>query len=198
MKQKEGSKKYFTPNEVAELLMVSPVTVRQWANKGQINALTTPGGHRRFLYRDVERFAREQGIALISEATAKNRILVVDDDEQLARFLFEILSSKVPSAEIEVAHDGFEAGRKVQLFQPQVILLDLMMPGLNGFEVCKRIRENPVTRATKIIAMTGYYTDENVARICEAGANACIEKPIDIKKLFGLLGVVAAEELLES
>ncbi len=193
MRQKKKSKSYLTPNDVAELLMVSPVTIRQWAQKGSLNALTTPGGHRRFLSREVERFAREHGIALQPTDNDELRILIVDDDEQLSGFLVELLNNQDQEIRTEVASDGFDAGAKVQTFKPHVMLLDLMMPGLDGFEVCRRLREDPTTKAMRIIAMTGFYNPDNVERIKNIGADECFPKPLPTDDLLKAIGIYPAE-----
>ncbi|HHJ17414.1 MAG TPA: response regulator [Gammaproteobacteria bacterium] len=185
-------KSWLTPNDVARLLMVSPVTVRQWAQKGGLHALTTPGGHRRFLRHDVERFARERGISLQPPEGDALRILIVDDDRQLAGYLVELLDSQATEISTEVSHNGFDAGIKVQTFQPHILLLDLMMPGLDGFEVCQRMQQDPSTQAVRIIAMTGYYTPENVQRILAAGAEVCLAKPVPDDKLLEAIGLPRA------
>jgi len=185
-------KSWLTPNDVARLLMVSPVTVRQWAQKGGLHALTTPGGHRRFLRHDVERFARERGISLQPPEGDTLRILIVDDDRQLAGYLVELLASQSTAISTEVAHNGFDAGIRVQTFKPHILLLDLMMPGLDGFEVCQRMQQDPSTQAVRIIAMTGYHTPENVQRILAAGAEVCLAKPVPDGKLLEAIGLPRA------
>jgi len=177
-----------TPQQVAELLMVSPVTVRQWAQKGELKALITPGGHRRFRLRDVERFGQQRGISLQLRDEVQ-RILVVDDDPQLSGYLVELLGSLSEPIETEVAKDGFDAGRKVLTFRPDIVLLDLMMAGLDGFEVCRRLKQDPATRDVRIIAMTGYPSPGNIERICAAGAEACLAKPISVQALLDAIGL---------
>ncbi|VAX09260.1 hypothetical protein MNBD_GAMMA25-2048 [hydrothermal vent metagenome] len=183
------TKKYLTPNEVAEMLMVSPVTVRQWAQKGWLKASTTVGGHRRFILHDVEEFARERNLTLLTEDNAITRILIVDDDEPLAKFLVELLSEPDNSLQIEVAYDGFDAGRKVQTFNPDIILLDLMMSGMSGFDVCHQLKNDPVYKSIRVIAMTGQPTMENIERIMSAGAEVCLGKPLDEKRLVDIIGL---------
>ncbi len=189
MKPDTKTKPYLTPNAVADLLMVSPVTVRQWAQKGDLKALTTPGGHRRFLLRDVEAFASARAITLHKPDSSIARILVVDDDEQFVRFLVEVLKDFPNTVTTEIAHNGFDAGRKVQTFQPHIVLLDLMMPGLNGFEVCRRLKEDATAKDVRIIAMTGYYTENNAERILHAGADMCLSKPLDKKTFLNAIGL---------
>ena len=84
---------------------------------------------------------------------------------------------------VEVARDAFDAGRLVATFRPQLIFLDLMMPGVDGFEVCMRLKKDPATANSEILAITGYYTEANMERILSAGAAACLRKPLDVTEV---------------
>jgi len=180
-------KAYLAPNEVAELLMVSPVTVRQWAAKGLLPAHTTAGGHRRFLLEEVEKFARARGMSSTLAARGDGyRILVVDDDTSFLGFLSELLSGE-DGFVIETSHDGFDAGLKIPQFMPHAVLLDLMMNGLDGFSVCERIKSDSRTRHIRVIAITGMPTPQSRARILAAGAEVCLTKPLDIDELIALI-----------
>ncbi len=178
------NKPYLTPSEVAKLLMISPITVRAWAQKGLLPSHVTPGGHRRFLRESVEQFAKQY-----KTAPPRNdlRVLVVDDDKQVAGFLVEWLTGLDEPFIVDTAVDGFEVGSKVHTFEPDIILLDLMMPKLDGFAVCRQIKADPNTRDIRVIAMTGYPSPENRQRILETGAEICIPKPVDSKLLLELL-----------
>ena len=182
-------KSYLTPNEVAELLMVTPTAVRQWAEKGDLSALTTPGGHRRFLPHEVERFARQRGLTLNVMGSGPLRVLVVDDDVQFSRFLEALLTGLQDEVIVEIANDGFSAGLKVTEFKPHIVLLDLRMPELDGYQVCKLIKSEPSSKAIRVIAMTGFPTPENIEKILAAGAEACLDKPLDNDLLLELLAV---------
>ncbi|MEM9058214.1 MAG: response regulator [Pseudomonadota bacterium] len=188
-------KKWLTPNEVAQLMMVSPTTVRQWAQSGKLKARITPGGHRRFLPRDIEVFARERGVTLHSgDGAHELRILVVDDDEQFGRFLKTALKDSQSTAEVATACSGFEAGQMMESFLPDVVLLDLLMPGVNGFDVCRQLKADERWKNTRVIAMTGYYAQENVEQIMAAGAESCLAKPISIDDLYAAIGLDARSE----
>lgn len=182
-------KEYLTPNEVAKLLKVSPVTVRYWAQKGMLDAEMTPGGHRRFNRNEVARFARERGINLFDDDSDLLKILVVDDNHQVASFLIELFSMFSDRVATEVAYNGFDAGQKVRSFKPNIVLMDVMMPEMNGFTACKQIKSDPETSGTRVIAMSGYCTPENLERIVQAGAETCIKKPIDTNGLLQLIGL---------
>ncbi len=171
--KKSRQKTHLTPNEVAELLMVNPVTVRQWAARGLLRSLTTPGGHRRFLLSDVEEFARSRGATPVARHSGRpDRILIVDDDPTVSRLTADLIQERDANVEIEVARDGFEAGVKVESFRPHALVLDLMMPGMDGFEVCRRLRARPTLNHIRIVAVTGFPSPENVERILAAGADA--------------------------
>lgn len=174
---------YLTPNEAAALLMVSPATLRVWAEKGLVRAHTTAGGHRRFLREDLEQF-RQQGSRERGQPEER-RVLIVDDDASLCRYLCGLMEEQGGTV-TATAHDGFSAGQMVHTFRPHFLLLDLMMPGVDGFQVCRQIKENPDTRAIQVLAMTGYPTPENCERIVTAGALDCLPKPIDEARLLTL------------
>jgi len=187
MSNSTQANRYLSPKDVARLFMVSPITVRSWAEKGWLSAETTAGGHRRYARDELERFAVKRGLSMKPPARAELQVLIVDDDRQLANFLVEALQGLDREVKTRVAQDGFEAGLMVRQFMPDVLLLDLMMPHVDGFQVCERIKTDPALRAIRIIAMTGYSSAENVERILAAGAEICLNKPIDVAALYQLL-----------
>lgn len=184
MNEELRNKPYLTPQEVAQWMMVSPVTVRGWAQKGLLQAEVTPGGHRRFRREEVERFARQWNPA---GNKGPLRVLIVDDDRAVIGFLKELLEGGGYPVQVEIADSGFEAGRKVHTFQPDVVLLDLMMPGLKGTDVCRQIKQLPTHADVRIIALSGHLTPENEAELQAAGAEVALAKPIDTARLLRLL-----------
>jgi len=188
---------YLTPVEAAELLMVSTASLRLWASKGLLPAQTTAGGHRRFLRCDIEQFARQRGIAIPTnesepvKANGDLRVLIADDDQQLTRYLQKLLSDIPGVGAIEAAGDGFEAGQKLESFKPDVLMLNLMMPGIDGFEVCKRLKQREATRDIRVLAMTGHCSEEAVQRILASGAEVCLSKPLQPIRVLEALGMAA-------
>jgi excisionase family DNA binding protein len=185
-----SSSTLLTPREVAALLGVSPVTVRQWAQKGLLPAETTAGGHRRFRFGAVSAFARESGFSL--ENSSETRLLIVDDDPQLGHMLEEMVTEATDDWQCLVARDGFDAGSKVQSFQPEIVLLDIMMPGMDGFDVCRRIKQDADTSHIRVIGMTGYYSADVRDRLVSLGAETCLPKPLQQAELLELLGIPVA------
>ena len=175
-------KPVFTTFETAKLCYVSPLSIINWVNAGRLAAFRTPGGHRRIRREDLIRFMRDNGIPLaeeLREGSGRPKVLVVDDESGIRDVLTEHLTTRSTPYEVLPAADGFEAGRLVATFRPDVVLLDLKMPGIDGFQVCRTIKAGPETANTVVIAMTGYYTPEIEARILECGAVRCFAKPIE-------------------
>lgn len=191
VRKTKKQKSYLTPLEVAELLMVSPTTVRQLASEGKIRSSVTPGGHRRFQRMDVETFSRERGLTLQLPDDQTIRILIVDDDVDIASVLTRLLKRADPNIQTMTASSGFDTGRMVQEFRPHFLLLDIMMPGIDGIEVCKTIKQDPSSKAMRVIAMTGFYEDATVKRILDAGAELCLKKPFSTEALLSALGISA-------
>jgi len=189
VEDKKEEKTYLTPGEVADLLMVSSAAVRRWAAEGDLKAMTTPGGHRRFLPEDVERFASQKNIAIQASENNQLRVLIVDDDKQFSGYLVKMLAKYGEKIESELVNNGFDAGIKIHEFNPNVVLLDLMMPGMDGFQVCERLKSDRATKNIRVIAMTGYPSAMNVEKILAAGAEVCLSKPVDRHELLELLGV---------
>ncbi|MCP5181801.1 MAG: response regulator [Pseudomonadales bacterium] len=186
--QRQSPRSVLSPNEVAELLMVSPITVRQWAQKGLIDAHVTAGGHRRFTLEAVRRFARERGLELPALPQAGRKVLIVDDDAQLNQFLVALFSTEVEGVTVLSAADGFEAGRLVATHRPEVVLLDVMMPGIDGVDVCRRIKASPETAHIRVVGMTGFHTQEVAGRMLGAGAEALLKKPFSNAEVLAACG----------
>ncbi len=186
----------YSPNEVAALLGVAPVTVRQWAQKGLIDARTTAGGHRRFTRAAVIGFAQRMGMTLPAEfdaTAAQTRVLVVDDDRQFNGMLTALFALRFPHVAVESAFDGFEAGRAAQRFRPSIVVLDIMMPGMDGVAVCQALKSDADTAAVRVIAMTGHHTSELEQRVLAAGAEALLKKPFDTNALIAACGLENSE-----
>lgn len=104
------------------------------------------------------------------------KILVVDDEPDIVRVVVRIMEARDHT--VRTAHDGFEALEKVREEPPEVIILDLNLPGMNGFEVCKRLRDNPATRAIPIVMMTAAYVSiDDARRGHSSGADEYVVKP---------------------
>ena len=172
-----------TPKEAAAQLGVAPVTIRLWAQENKLPFTMTPGGHRRFRQGDIDNFVKQH----MNRQAPSLSVLIVDDNEEHAEFLAEYIHLMNKGINTAIAYDGFEAGQLVYEMKPDLILLDLIMPGMDGYAVCQRIKNNPATQNIRIIAMTGFSTPENIERILMAGAEVCLSKPINTQQLTEIL-----------
>ncbi|MCY1068342.1 response regulator [Nannocystis sp. RBIL2] len=174
----------YSTHDVARICCVTPTTVIRWIEDGLIPAFKTVGGHRRVRREDLERVCQERGIPFtVPTGDEVGRLLVIDDEPVVLDLVRDVLKDLSHQFDVEVARDAFDAGRLVATFRPQLIFLDLMMPGVDGFEVCARLKRDASTMHTEIIAITGYYTEANMERILAAGASACLKKPLDVTEV---------------
>jgi excisionase family DNA binding protein len=166
--------RYLTTGEVASRCQVSVGTVKNWIEAGQLEAFRTPGRHFRIRASELRRFQAAYGFGIDSDEAP--RILVVDDQHESLELALDTLKDHVPGARIEGACGGYEALLKIGSFQPHLLVLDLRMPGLDGFEVCRRVKEAPATKATKIVAMTGFEDEQAEQLALTCGADAFLTK----------------------
>lgn len=164
---------------------VSPKTIINWVESGHIKAYKTVGGHRRIKRSDLEAFMRKQGIPIpaTEPADARKKILVVDDDPIIVETIVQALEEDEADYEVISAADGFEAGLQVTHFAPDLLILDIMMPDIKGYDVCRKIKENPETSRIKIVVLSAYLDEEKFERMKAHGADACFSKPLPLPKL---------------
>ena len=176
-------KSQLTTGDVAEHCSVSYDTVMNWISNGKLKAYMTPGRHRRVLVEDFRDFLREYDMRPYGDVrTQQRKILIVDDDPGLVKVIVEFFGT-TGEYELATASDGFLAGIQVATFQPDLVVLDLVMPNMDGFEVCRQLRSNPETQNTVIVVITGYAQTRNIEKAFECGADLCLEKPFKIAEL---------------
>jgi len=165
---------------------VSPKTIINWIESGLIKAYKTPGGHRRINRKDLIAFMENQGMPIPDKETVDTgriKILVVDDDPIIVESIVQALEEDEYDYEVISAADGFEAGIQVSHFQPHLLILDIMMPDIKGFDVCQKIKSSPETKETKIIVLSAYLDEEKFKQMKEHGADACYSKPLPLPQL---------------
>lgn len=171
-----------TTRQAASHCQVAISTLKRWIEKGTLAAVRTPGGHHRIEIEEFQRFLREQGMPPYSRQPLEEaRILIVDDNNAFVDLVIEVLANDPRAFKLETATDGFEALVKVGLFRPALLLLDVSMPGMNGIEVCRRLKTQPETRTMRILGITGH--PEKVSALMEAGADGCLAKPLSLTNL---------------
>lgn len=192
--KKKWSENLVTTGFVAKYCGVKPITIARWIKSGKLKAVRTPGGRFRVNRRELYRFLLAHGFPADDRLLTdfKLKILVVDDDETHARMICKGFRDFAPGCEMLSARDGYEAGMKVERFHPDLVILDIRMPGLSGFEVCRGIRNNPEQKHIRIIVLSGYLTPETEREALASGADVCLSKPANIENLLetaqGLVG----------
>lgn len=166
-----------TPRQAAAHCEVSAPTLRRWIADGSLAAVRTPGGHHRIALGEFQRFLRERRLPAYPGARGDLKVLVVDDEPLMVEFLVELLREDPRGLKVETAVDGYEALIKLGAFMPTLLILDVVLPELDGIEVCRRIKRSAATRHVKILGVTGF--PETLPELAAAGADACLAKPFD-------------------
>ena len=176
--------KTLTVSQASRYCKVSSETVLTWIEEG-LSAETAAGGHRRIKKEDLDRFLKERGITIPDGQLEdeRNKILVVDDDKIVVETIVQSLEEDEHGYELISAADGFEAEAQIKHFEPDLLILDIMMPDINGYEVCKKLKSDPETKDIRIIVLSAYLDDENYKRMKEYGADACFSKPLPLPEL---------------
>jgi excisionase family DNA binding protein len=176
-------KTVFTTGEVAEICKISQQTVIRCFDNGRLKGFRVPGSKFRRIPRDaLLSFMKANNIPLENLDSGKRRVLIVDDDAAIVEMLRDLLT-RDGRFEVKSASNGFDAGALTKEFRPDVVLLDYMLPDINGNVVCQRIRSDPELGGTKIIIVSGAISEAEIKGLKAAGADDFIKKPFDVDKL---------------
>ncbi|MEL6548430.1 MAG: response regulator [Myxococcota bacterium] len=187
-----------TSHQAGSLLQVNPSSINKWVKEGRIPAFRTPGGHRRIRASDLVSFLTEHQMPVPRdlEGASKRRVLLVDDDEAQLRTIARAFE-EIPSIELVTCDNAVEALVKVGSFRPHLVILDILMPGMDGFETCERLRQNPETAEISIVMTSGALTDEMRKRAESIGVAAVMPKPLDVHRVASIAGISAQRALAD-
>ena len=172
-------KTVFTTGEAARICKVSQQTIIRCFDNGQLKGFRVPGSKFRRIPREqLFLFMRDNGIPTDALETGKRKVLVVDDDPDLVDLIIAVLDGD-GRFETKVANNGFEAGMMVKEYHPDLIVLDVMLPDINGKEVCVRVRGDGSLENVKIICISGMVERDKIRELKDAGANDFLQKPFD-------------------
>lgn len=176
-------KTVFTTGEAAKICKVSQQTIIRCFDNGSLKGFRVPGSRFRRIPRDeLFSFMRENGIPTDALETGKRKVLVVDDDVELVELLVDAFE-RDGRFETKTANNGFDAGMLVKEFRPDVVVLDVMLPDINGKEVCQRVRSDETLDTVKIICISGMVEQDKIAELRDSGANDFMNKPFAVDKL---------------
>ncbi len=179
----EKIKDLLTTGEAAEICNVSQQTIIRCFDSGRLEGFRIPGSRFRRIPRDnLIKFMRENHMPLDNVETGKRKILIVDDDEEIVELMVDVLS-RDGRFDIKTASSGYDAGIMTEQFRPDLVLLDYMLPDVNGNIVCQTIRRNPQLQNIRIIIVSGVVNASEIEDLLDAGAEEFIRKPFDIVEL---------------
>lgn len=176
-----SNQKAYTTFEAAKICHVTHHSIKNWIKQGLIKASRTPGGHYRILESDLDSFREEYDMFPREKGTAKRRVMIVDDDPDALAMMEKILTDE--GVDLVKVSNATEVGIKAAQLLPDLILLDFLMPEINGFDVCKALRNNELTRTIPIMAVTCLSKEQDIERIFECGADEYLPKPFKVDQL---------------
>jgi len=180
------SKTVFTTGEAAKICKVSQQTIIRCFDNGQLEGFRVPGSRFRRIPREkLFAFMKDNGIPTDALESGKRKVLIVDDDEELVELMQDVFQ-RDGRFDIKTANNGFDAGMLVREFRPDLVVLDVMLPDINGKEVCQRIRCDNTLEAVKIVCISGMVEQDKIQDLMHAGADEFVGKPFDVDHLLQL------------
>lgn len=177
----DREQKAYTTFEAAKICHVTHHSIKNWIKQGLIKASRTPGGHYRILEDDLDRFREKFDMFPREKGPSQQRVMIVDDDPDALALMENILSDD--GFELIKVSNATEVGLKAAQMGPDLILLDFLMPEINGFEVCKALRDNELTRSIPIMAVTCLSKEQDIERIFSCGADEYLAKPFRVDQM---------------
>ena len=176
-------KTIFTTGEAAKICKVSQQTIIRCFDNGSLKGFRVPGSRFRRIPRDqLYSFMRENKIPTDALESGKRKVLIVDDDVELVELL-KYVFDRDGRFETRTVNNGFDAGMQVKEFRPDVMVLDVMLPDINGKEVCQRVRSDKNLDAVKIICISGMVEQDKISELIDAGADDFMNKPFTVDSL---------------
>ena len=176
-------KTVFTTGEAAKICKVSQQTIIRCFDSGQLKGFRVPGSRFRRIPRDVlYKFMKDNGIPTDALESGRRKALVVDDDEELVELITDVLEAD-GRFEVRTANNGFDAGMMVKEYKPDILVLDVMLPDINGRDVCERVRSDSTLDDVRIICISGMVEADKIDDLKKAGANDFLQKPFEVEEL---------------
>jgi len=171
----------YTTFELSQICEVNPTTVQNWVKEGKLRAYATPGGHRRVTKEDLLAFLHKYGMPVPTQLETRTPVvMIVDDEPDVRGMLEEVMATAEVPVEVETAAGGIEALLRIGEKKPDLLILDIRMPHMDGFEVCRQLKANPRNQKIKIVAITGDNDPALREKIIAAGADLFFTKPLDV------------------
>ena len=178
-----STKTVFTTGEAAKICKVSQQTIIRCFDNGQLKGFRVPGSRFRRIPREaLYKFMKDNGIPTDALESGKRKVLLVDDDVELVELMTKVLEED-GRFEVRIASNGFDAGMMVKDYRPDLLILDVMLPDINGKEVCHRVRADNTLEDVRILCISGMIEDDKIQELKLSGADDFLHKPFDIEEL---------------
>jgi excisionase family DNA binding protein len=179
----ERMKSVFTTGEAAKICKVSQQTIIRCFDNGQLKGFRVPGSKFRRIPREaLYKFMKDNGIPTDALESGKRKVLLVDDDIELVELMTKFLDED-GRFEVRVANNGFDAGMLVKEYRPDMIVLDVMLPDINGKEVCHRVRADTTLEDVRILCISGMIEEDKIQELRLSGADDFLGKPFEMELL---------------
>ena len=179
----EHMKTVFTTGEAAKICKVSQQTIIRCFDNGQLKGFRVPGSRFRRIPREaLYKFMKDNQIPTDALESGKRKVLLVDDDQDLVELMHRMLDED-GRFEVRIANNGFDAGMMVKDYRPDIIVLDVMLPDINGKEVCQRVRSDATMDDVKIICISGMVEQDKIEDLRASGADDFLQKPFEVEQL---------------
>ena len=176
-------KTVFTTGEAAKICKVSQQTIIRCFDSGQLKGFRVPGSRFRRIPRDqLYAFMRDNGIPTDALDSGRRKLLIVDDDQDLVDLLVDHFE-RDGRFDVRSVNNGFGAGMQIKEFRPDLVVLDIMLPDINGMEVCQLVRSDETMDDVRIICISGMVEEDRIQQLRDAGANDFLKKPFDVDAL---------------
>src|ERR1700746_622338 len=174
----ESMKTVFTTGEAAKICKVSQQTIIRCCDNGQLKGVRVPGSRFRRIPREaLYKFMKDNGIPTDALESGKRKVLLVDDDAELVELMTKVLE-EAGRFEVRIASNGFDAGMMVKEYRPDLIVLDVMLPDINGKEVCHRVRADTSLEDVRILCISGLIEEDKIQELRLAGAAGFLTQPV--------------------
>lgn len=176
-------KNVYSTGEAADICKVSQQTIIRCFDSEKLKGFRVPGSRfRRIPRENLVKFMRDNGIPLEQIDNGLRRVLIVDDDPEIVELMVDVLK-RDGRFEVRTASSGYDAGVLTHEFRPDLMILDYMLPDVNGSVVCKTVKENPALNHMRIIIVSGVMNQEEIDQLLELGADTFLAKPFSIDEL---------------
>jgi len=189
-------KKPLSVGQVAAICRVSKKTVLNWIYDGALKAFTTYGGHYRLWPANVKKFLDSAGMDIpfdyVDDRTT--HVLIIDDDPDYSQVLKSALKTELPGVEVVTTDDGYEGLVLIGEIRPQLVILDIKMPKVDGFQVLELLKSRKAEHDMKILVVSGYLDPQTKQQLSKTVADYAMDKLTDINALIRTITAIVRSE----